>query len=66
MFYTLSIALLWYVRPRCCRSYIYTWYGMLPLQARVTHLAGASCLVTPSCTVFVEEVTARGVSLLQC
>ncbi len=32
IFYTLSIALLWFVKPRGCRSFVYTWYGMLPLQ----------------------------------
>lgn len=31
-FYTLAIALLWYARLNSCRSYVYTWYGLLPLQ----------------------------------
>jgi len=31
-FYTLSIALLWFVKLQACRSYCYTWYGMLPAQ----------------------------------
>ena len=31
-FYTLSIALLWFVKLDACRSYCYTWYGMLPAQ----------------------------------
>lgn len=31
-FYTLAIALLWYVKNHTCRSYMYTWYGLLPLQ----------------------------------
>ncbi|BDA51092.1 probable phospholipase A1-Igamma1, chloroplastic at C-terminar half [Coccomyxa sp. Obi] len=31
-FYTLAIALLWFVRIHTCRSYMYTWYGLLPLQ----------------------------------
>ncbi|CAL5228580.1 g11739 [Coccomyxa viridis] len=31
-FYTLSIALLWFVKLHACRSYCYTWYGMLPAQ----------------------------------
>lgn len=66
MFYTLSIALLWYVRPRCCRSYIYTWYGMLPLQVRVAHLAGVDSLVIPSLTIHMVESTARDLFLVQC
>ena len=32
VFYTLSIAALWFIKPRGCRSFVYTWYGMLPLQ----------------------------------
>ena len=35
MFYTVSIAVLWYVRIRSCRSFAYTWYGLLPLQVRL-------------------------------
>ena len=38
-FYTLGIALLWYVKIHSCRSYMYTWYGLLPLQ--VSH--ASSC-----------------------
>ena len=26
-FYTLSIALLWYVKPHSCRSCVFTWWG---------------------------------------
>ncbi|BDA51087.1 hypothetical protein COCOBI_17-3070 [Coccomyxa sp. Obi] len=32
LFYTYAIVMLWYVRVHSCRSYIYTWYGLLPLQ----------------------------------
>ncbi|CAL5228579.1 g11737 [Coccomyxa viridis] len=39
IFYTLSIALLWFVKPRGCRSFVYTWYGMLPLQVVTTGAA---------------------------
>ena len=31
-FYTMSIALLWFVKMQSCMSYVFTWYGMLPLQ----------------------------------
>ncbi|CAL8466200.1 g5736 [Coccomyxa elongata] len=31
-FYTLAIALLWFVRIETCRAYMDTWYGLLPLQ----------------------------------
>ena len=33
-FFMVSIALLWFVRMQSCRSYIETWTGMLPVQAR--------------------------------
>ncbi|BDA51093.1 hypothetical protein COCOBI_17-3130 [Coccomyxa sp. Obi] len=38
-FYTLVIPLLWYVRINSCRSYMYTWYGLLPLQVVETAAA---------------------------
>ncbi|EIE21255.1 alpha/beta-hydrolase [Coccomyxa subellipsoidea C-169] len=38
-FYTLGIALLWYVKIHSCRSYMYTWYGLLPLQVVETGAA---------------------------
>ncbi|CAL8466201.1 g5737 [Coccomyxa elongata] len=38
-FYTLAIPLLWYVRINSCRSYMYTWYGLLPLQVVETAAA---------------------------
>ncbi len=44
-FYTLGIALLWYVKIHSCRSYMYTWYGLLPLQ--VSH--ASSCQAAHEC-----------------
>lgn len=45
-FYTLSIALLWFVKLQACRSYCYTWYGMLPAQVgrRIFPLDYPCCL----------------------
>lgn len=28
-FYSLSIALLWFVKHQSCRSYVFTWCGLL-------------------------------------
>ncbi|CAL8466198.1 g5734 [Coccomyxa elongata] len=40
-FYTYATALLWYVRIHSCRSFMYTWYGLLPLQVVETAVAVA-------------------------
>ena len=32
--YTVSIALLWFVRPQSCRSYVFTWWGSEVYQAK--------------------------------
>jgi hypothetical protein len=42
-YYVVGIALLWYVRVHSCRSYFYTWYGLLPLQVR--SLSHTHCFV---------------------
>ncbi len=36
--YTLGMGMLWYVRVHSCRSYLYTWFGALPLQVSHTLL----------------------------
>ena len=48
-FYTLSIALLWFVKIQACRSYCYTWYGMLPAQVgyHMAYLGFAALLHFP-------------------
>ncbi len=30
--FVLTVTLLWFVRPSSCRSYVYIWLGMLPVQ----------------------------------
>jgi hypothetical protein len=53
-FYILGIALLWYVRVHDCRSYMYTWYGLLPLQ--VSQVCSRITLpYTHSCACVKEE-----------
>ena len=49
-FYTLSIALLWFVKLQDCRSYCYTWYGMLPAQVGCCTTALASPILMFSWT----------------
>lgn len=47
--FVVTVTLLWYVRPASCRSYVYIWYGMLPVQVRrlytcLKHMARAGTL----------------------
>lgn len=45
LFFALSFVLLWFVRSNSCRSYITTWGGMLPLQARPSFCHLPRCAV---------------------
>lgn len=37
--FVVTVTLLWYVRPESCRSYVYIWYGMLPVEVREPYTA---------------------------
>lgn len=57
-FFMVSIALLWFVRMQSCRSYLETWTGMLPVQAR-THATLAHVLQSAWCPYGVYLHTLR-------
>eukprot|EP00884_Botryococcus_braunii_P001515 jgi/Botrbrau1/11364/Bobra.0038s0112.1 len=47
--FVLTVTLLWYLKPDSCRSYVYIWYGMLPVQVVQTGAAVVyTSLVTPA------------------
>ncbi len=70
LFFAFSFVLLWFVRSNSCRSYITTWGGMLPLQARpsfcVTSHAALCCVLLDCFHVVFCCAAQKSVSCVSC